>query len=559
MKAAAYRVVAALFLCLACVTTVHASLEVTQCKITVETADSVSVTRLSITPFSNVIEGNVTGLPTGTVDFVVTCEDASRTAFYSTVMTRTVSSVGETDVLLDIAPSSISSFAGTDTVPYFTQASVSPGATAATVTALAKDFSDSTLSYTISESGSSIVTTPGGCSSISTQCTGEAAKTPADTYSIVATASDSTGNTAAITVMQSGGNRMVSHWPRVTLVESSADAIDFGESAVISAQFIDLDVGLAGMSHELTYTWSVDHVDASNTVLTAGGGTTCAAAWIVGGNGTTGSVLGNGLEQAIMVNIAPTGTGPSRFCRYTLTVVDWFGTTGSSSVTVEIGDGLVSSTTVFTEAPVVPSLPMLLSFSGTQLEIFVAVADKCEGIICPSEDQCLSASICDSSTGICSTQIPKTGLSCDDGDDTTRDDTCTSAGTCQGIDKCLGVVCPATSTCHNNGTCEPTTGVCSPSYFKDVGEPCDDKNATTAFDVCVSIGVCQGTDIADLVTSDTVDFTQFSGMSTDHVFSSLSALPNVCCDSDYVCCTPCTTSCTDGDYTKVWYLQQTLQ
>lgn len=67
------------------------------------------------------------------------------------------------------------------------------------------------------------------------------------------------------------------------------------------------------------------------------------------------------------------------------------------------------------------------------------------------------------------------------------DNVCRS-GVC--VSRCEGVTCTALDQCHDVGTCNPQTGVCS-NPVKPNGAVCDDSTACTQGDVCVG-GVCGG-------------------------------------------------------------------
>lgn len=58
------------------------------------------------------------------------------------------------------------------------------------------------------------------------------------------------------------------------------------------------------------------------------------------------------------------------------------------------------------------------------------------------------------------------------------------------VDLCEGVTCTALDQCHEAGTCDPRTGVCS-NPIKEDGAQCDDGAACTQGDVCSS-GLCGG-------------------------------------------------------------------
>ena len=107
-------------------------------------------------------------------------------------------------------------------------------------------------------------------------------------------------------------------------------------------------------------------------------------------------------------------------------------------------------------------------------------------VICQPPDQCHTAGTCDPTTGVCSTPTKPDGTSCDDGNACTQTDTCRS-GLCAGTNP---VVCSASDQCHDAGSCNPTTGVCSnPARLN--GSACNDGNACTRTDTCRA-GICTG-------------------------------------------------------------------
>lgn len=71
---------------------------------------------------------------------------------------------------------------------------------------------------------------------------------------------------------------------------------------------------------------------------------------------------------------------------------------------------------------------------------------------------------------------------------------CCGNGVCtNGVctDLCAGVTCTASDSCHDAGTCNPQTGICSNPVKAD-GASCSDGNSCTQGDVCTA-GVCGGT------------------------------------------------------------------
>jgi hypothetical protein len=118
--------------------------------------------------------------------------------------------------------------------------------------------------------------------------------------------------------------------------------------------------------------------------------------------------------------------------------------------------------------------------------------DHCLGVTCAAPDQCHGPGTCtDHGTGACSYPNATDGTPCDDGDASTTSDVC-AGGVCAGVNQCLGVVCAAIDTCHLVGTCDPWTGSCSNPTVGD-GTPCDDMNPSTSNDVCTG-GICAGVD-----------------------------------------------------------------
>jgi hypothetical protein len=126
-------------------------------------------------------------------------------------------------------------------------------------------------------------------------------------------------------------------------------------------------------------------------------------------------------------------------------------------------------------------------------------AGACVGgdpVTCASADQCSDAGICNPTTGSC-TKVPKPdGTSCNDGDACTRADSC-RGGQCAGGEP---VVCAAADQCHTQGTCDPSTGICS-NPAKDDGTACDDKNPCTLGETCHE-GTCSGATPVTCVAAD---------------------------------------------------------
>jgi 6-phosphogluconolactonase (cycloisomerase 2 family) len=118
----------------------------------------------------------------------------------------------------------------------------------------------------------------------------------------------------------------------------------------------------------------------------------------------------------------------------------------------------------------------------------VCSSGSCAGtpVVCTASDQCHDAGTCDGVTGLCSDPIRVDGSACDDGDACTVTDTC-SAGACQGADP---IICAVPDSCHES-ICDPATGVCPAPTPKVEGAVCDDGNACTQADTC-QVGICVG-------------------------------------------------------------------
>jgi RHS repeat-associated protein len=135
-------------------------------------------------------------------------------------------------------------------------------------------------------------------------------------------------------------------------------------------------------------------------------------------------------------------------------------------------------------------------------------AGACVGsspVVCAAINQCHDAGSCDPATGACSNPAKADGTACNDGSACTQTDTC-QAGACVGSSP---VVCAAINQCHDAGSCDPMTGVCS-NPTKPAGTSCSDGNACNGLESCDATGVCQpGTPVAvddgNPCTTDTCD------------------------------------------------------
>ena len=124
-------------------------------------------------------------------------------------------------------------------------------------------------------------------------------------------------------------------------------------------------------------------------------------------------------------------------------------------------------------------------------------ACRCLTVVCTAPDACHVPGTCSPTTGLCSapTVVPN-GTACNDGDACTQTDAC-EAGVCTGSNP---VTCTASDQCHDAGTCNPGTGVCS-NPQKPNGSACDDGNACTQTDACET-GVCTGRNPVACTASD---------------------------------------------------------
>jgi hypothetical protein len=116
-------------------------------------------------------------------------------------------------------------------------------------------------------------------------------------------------------------------------------------------------------------------------------------------------------------------------------------------------------------------------------------AGACSGgapVVCPAADSCHTAGACVPGTGCPAPASRPNGTPCNDGNACTQTDTCVS-GVCSGG---APVICVAHDQCHAAGSCNPMTGACSNPPAVD-GTGCSDGNACTQADVCQT-GACVG-------------------------------------------------------------------
>ena len=115
--------------------------------------------------------------------------------------------------------------------------------------------------------------------------------------------------------------------------------------------------------------------------------------------------------------------------------------------------------------------------------------ENCASVTCTPTDSCHAEGVCEPTTGICSNPLQADGFACDDANTRTTTDQCLS-GVCVGREKCAGVVCSASDSCHAKGQCEPATGLCTDPVISDT-TICNDQDISTQDDRCAA-GVCIG-------------------------------------------------------------------
>jgi hypothetical protein len=166
-------------------------------------------------------------------------------------------------------------------------------------------------------------------------------------------------------------------------------------------------------------------------------------------------------------------------------------------------------------------------------------ADTCQNglclgtvVDCAPTDACHDEGGCDPTTGLCANPAKPDGTACDDGDACTQADSC-QAGVCQGT---TPVTCVALDACHLAGTCNPTTGVCSQPARPD-GAACDDGNGCTPVDTCQA-GVCQGASPVTCAAPDACHLAGACNPATGVCSNPAKAEGAACSDGD---------ACTQGD------------
>ncbi len=126
-------------------------------------------------------------------------------------------------------------------------------------------------------------------------------------------------------------------------------------------------------------------------------------------------------------------------------------------------------------------------------------AGACKGtspVTCVASDQCHDAGTCNSGTGVCSNPLKANGSGCNDSNACTKTDACQN-GICTGAN---ATVCSASDQCHSAGTCDTSSGLCS-NPPKANNSACDDGSLCTKTDTCQG-GVCAGASPVTCAASD---------------------------------------------------------
>ncbi len=124
----------------------------------------------------------------------------------------------------------------------------------------------------------------------------------------------------------------------------------------------------------------------------------------------------------------------------------------------------------------------------TQDYCLTGVCTAGDSVVCEAMDQCHDVGVCDPATGICSDPALADETACDLDTDLCTQDYCMT-GVCTAGD---AVVCEAMDQCHDVGTCDPTTGICSDPELADE-TACDLDESLCTPDYCMT-GVCTAGD-----------------------------------------------------------------
>ncbi|HYC00566.1 MAG TPA: choice-of-anchor Q domain-containing protein [Candidatus Limnocylindrales bacterium] len=130
------------------------------------------------------------------------------------------------------------------------------------------------------------------------------------------------------------------------------------------------------------------------------------------------------------------------------------------------------------------------SISKNDARTFLIQSPVQEGLCCPAAceplDGCHDAGTCNPDTGVCSNPPKPDDSPCSDGNLCTGADRCVD-GICQGLPR----LCADPPACHDRGTCDTTTGECLAAVPMIDGASCDDGDLTTKDDACQA-GQCIG-------------------------------------------------------------------
>eukprot|EP00055_Hartaetosiga_balthica_P018071 m.128046 g.128046 ORF g.128046 m.128046 type:complete len:559 (-) comp9449_c1_seq1:256-1932(-) len=526
------------------------NVDITSCMLQLQSSSSSFQLTINPTDLSNKFELSIPQLFNGAYDATVTCRDASSAPLFSNTFSFTVDATSQDIILSNLEEASLNPTAS-PSIDYM--AFHISGSNMIDFKVLATSPSSSPVSYNITSFDSANSATTMLCSSSTSACTGTI---PSGSVSGVVLV-DSVP-LLSLDATASVSTQIFNQFPSIPALSISSDAVAFGDTATISATFVDNDVSDSNSTSEtFDVALSMDHVDGSGAVLTPGGGSACDESWINGGSLTHRfTSVGYKGRSLSSVSFAPTGGVSSRYCRINVEVTDWEGKVRTSSVTVNVGVASTSSTPASVSSPVSNVLPMVFSRLGTMATLTLYSPDKCDVVDCENATQCTLASVCNSADGMCLDPVPTPGAVCDDNDITTTNETCSVQGVCIGVQKCNNVVCKALSTCHNPGVCDITTGICSASLLKQANEYCDDDNENTVFDTCDNVGGCSGLDVSEVTVTDVMGFNSIAGINPTRMKAILSAIPNVCCNGQ-LCCEPCSSGTCDSNtsYDNLYYLQ----
>jgi hypothetical protein len=184
-----------------------------------------------------------------------------------------------------------------------------------------------------------------------------------------------------------------------------------------------------------------------------------------------------------------------------------------------------------TGSPNVCADPTNINFAGKCTNVLTDVLNCGEcGVVCPEptgpDAPCLVRACIN---GSCQFVNTPNGTPCNDFDACTQTDTCQN-GRCVGSNR---IICTALDQCHDVGTCDPATGLCS-NPAKPNGTACDDGDQCTVNDTCqggfCTPGAPRNCDDGNPCTVDTCD------PATGCVHAN--APNNTPCGANQICCEP---------------------